>query len=238
MKATWPNNTVWLIILLISSCTQKNQPKKNEYGVTVINAKPQYNASVKKSKNKTFVLLKDVIPGITIDLKYATTNNFTKQALYTNADAYLRTPAAAALQQVATELKKQNIGVKIFDAYRPYSATVKMWDLIKNEDYVANPAKGSGHNRGAAVDLTLIDLTTGKELEMPTPFDDFTEKASHEFKNLPATVLHNRHLLKTTMEKHGFVALRTEWWHYSLPNAAQQFDIMNIDFADMKKLVK
>lgn len=240
MKATKPNIIIWLIILLsLSSCSaQKNQPKKNEYGVTVITGKQQYKATVKHSKSKAFVLLRDSIPNIATDLKYATANNFTKQILYKNADAYLRKPAASALQKVAAELKSKNIGIKIFDAYRPYSVTVKMWALVKDENYTANPAKGSGHNRGAAVDITLIDLATGKELTMPTPFDDFTEKAGHHYTDLPDSILQNRKLLKTTMEKYGFVALRTEWWHYTLPNAAQQFELMDIDFDEMKKLVK
>jgi D-alanyl-D-alanine dipeptidase len=126
------------------------------------------------------------------------------------------------------------LGLKIFDAYRPYSVTVKFWELVKDERYVANPAKGSGHNRGIAVDLTIIDLKTGKELDMGTGFDNFTDTAHHTFTSLPEEVLHNRLLLKSTMEKYGFIALESEWWHYYLANG-NTFELLDIEFKKLKK---
>ncbi|HEX7831676.1 MAG TPA: M15 family metallopeptidase, partial [Thermoanaerobaculia bacterium] len=122
--------------------------------------------------------------GIPLDVRYATPNNFMKTTLYPVAKSYLRAPAAQALADVQRELAPQGIGIKVFDGYRPYRVTVAMWEPIKNPDYVADPAKGSRHNRGAAVDLTLIDLKTGAELEMPTPYDDFTSRARHDFNEL------------------------------------------------------
>ncbi len=132
----------------------------------------------------------------------------------------------------------KGIGLKFFDAYRPYSVTKKMWQVVPDARYAANPAKGSGHNRGAAVDVTLINLKTKEELTMPTGFDDFTEKAHHNYLNLPTQVIANRKLLKSTMEKYGFAALETEWWHYSIPNAASKFELLDLSFNQIKKLVE
>lgn len=143
--------------------------------------------------------------------------------------SFLRMPAARALARVQQELAAQGLGLKIFDAYRPYSVTVKFWELVKDERYVANPAKGSGHNRGIAVDLTIIDLQTGRELDMGTGFDNFTDTAHQSFTDLPSTVLENRRLLRTVMEKYGFVALETEWWHYYLRDGAH-FELLDIPF--------
>ena len=116
------------------------------------------------------------------------------------------------------DLKAKGFGLKIFDGYRPYSVTVKFWDLVKDEKYVANPAKGSAHNRGLAVDLTLIDMKTRKELDMGTGFDNFTDSAHHSFNSLDPEVKQNRKLLRDTMKKFGFEIFDTEWWHYSWPN--------------------
>src|SRR5207253_7510589 len=124
-------------------------------------------------------------PQIVIDLKYSTKNNFTHRVLYENADALVRLPAALTLKKINAELNTKGLGLKIFDAYRPYMATKNMWKVVHDDRYTANPAKGSGHNRGAAVDVTLVKLSTGEELPMPTAFDDFSEKAHHDYMNLP-----------------------------------------------------
>jgi zinc D-Ala-D-Ala dipeptidase len=148
--------------------------------------------------------------------------------------SFLREPVAAALKKVQEELKGMGLGIKIFDAYRPYSVTVKFWELVKDERYVAHPAKGSGHNRGAAVDLTIIQLKTGTELNMGTGFDNFSDTAHQDYTRLPEEVLQNRQLLRSTMVKHGFRIYSEEWWHYSWPEAAT-FELLDIDF---KKLAK
>ena len=109
-----------------------------------------------------------------------------------------------------------------------------MWERVKDDRYAADPKKGSGHNRGIAVDLTLINLKTGKELNMGTGFDNFTDSAHHAFTNLPEEILQNRLLLKKIMEEHGFKSLDTEWWHYSLP-AAANFQLLDINFKDLEK---
>jgi zinc D-Ala-D-Ala dipeptidase len=204
----------------------------------IINEAKMQKKLVYVDSNHRMMELKIMIPTLVYDLKYGTKENFTKEVLYNQqSKTFLRLPVARALQQVQTDLAKNNIGIKIWDAYRPYSVTKKMWDLIKDERYVANPSKGSGHNRGLAVDLTLIDLVTKKELDMGTGFDHFTDTAHHNFKNLSPQILNNRKLLKETMEKNGFKALDTEWWHYSWPNT-RCYEVMDLDFKKLQKMQK
>lgn len=188
--------------------------------------------------NHRMIELKSIIPSLVYDLKYGTQENFTKEVLYNQqTKTFLRLPVARALQQVQEDLAKKGYGLKIWDAYRPYSITKKMWDLIKDERYVANPSKGSGHNRGLSVDLTLINLNTKKELDMGTGFDHFTDTAHHNFKNLSPEVLENRKLLKEIMEKNGFKALDTEWWHFSWPNT-RCYEVLDLEFKKLNKLQK
>ena len=176
------------------------------------------------------------MPTLIYDLRYASTNNFMQRIMYPdhNGKTFLRKPVADALTKVQEELNRMGLGLKIFDAYRPFAVTVKFWELVKDERYVANPAKGSGHNRGVAVDLTIIDLKTLAELNMGTGFDNFTDTAHHTFTALPEEVLHNRLLLKSIMEKYGFVALESEWWHYYLANG-NRFELLDISFEKLKK---
>jgi len=155
-----------------------------------------------------------MIPGVVLDIRYATTNNFTGQQLYPFAGCYLRRAAAEKLAAVQAELQPLGYGLKIYDGYRPLSVQRKMWEVFPQPGYVADPKKGSRHNRGAAVDVTLIRLADLSELPMPTPYDDFTERAHRKFTDLPAEVIQNRELLERTLTKHGFVGLATEWWHF------------------------
>lgn len=204
----------------------------------VISEWREYMQLVEKDSSQKMVELKSMIPGLVYDLRYATKNNFMHRRMYDagTITTYLRLPAARALQQVQQELAVKGMGLKIFDAYRPYAVTVKFWELVKDERYVANPAKGSGHNRGIAVDLTIIDKKTGKELDMGTGFDNFTDTAHHAFTSLPATVLQNRQLLKSLMEKYGFKPLDSEWWHYFIPESSR-FAILDISFNKLKKSI-
>jgi D-alanyl-D-alanine dipeptidase len=196
----------------------------------------EYVQQVKKEPLKKMVEIKSVIPDIVYDLRYATTNNFMHRLMYPphTTHTFMRSAAVVALKNVQDELNKSGMGLKIFDAYRPYSVTVKFWELVKDERYVANPSKGSGHNRGIAADLTIINLKTGKELDMGTGFDNFTDSAHHAFTHLPSAVLQNRTLLKSLMEKNGFKAFDTEWWHYFFgdPNL---FEILDLDFKTLLK---
>ena len=177
--------------------------------------------------------LKKKIPLLVLDLRYAGNNNFMHQQLYPAiTTTYLRKPAADSLLAIEKELNKQGLGLKIFDAYRPYSVTEKMWEPVKDDRYAADPKTGSGHNRGVAVDLTIIHLKTKEELPMGTGFDNFSDTAHHDFTALPPAILQNRQLLKAIMEKHGFKALDTEWWHYSLPNA-KEYELLNVGFKEL-----
>lgn len=202
---------------------------QNRYGVYVIDNKDSYKRSVASDSTKMMVELRSIIPGIVYDLRYATAKNFMNRKMYSGdiRHTFLRRPAAEALSKVQAELNEQGYGLKIFDAYRPYSVTVKFWELVKDEKYVANPAKGSGHNRGLAVDLTIIDLKTGKELDMGTDFDNFTDTAHHDFQKLGTSTKQNRKLLKDIMIKHGFDPFETEWWHYSWPNT-REYELLDL----------
>ncbi|MEW5798011.1 MAG: M15 family metallopeptidase [Bacteroidota bacterium] len=162
---------------------------------------------------------------IVLDIRYATENNFTKTKLYPVAKAKLRREAAESLAAVNRELRSLGFRLKVYDAYRPLAIQWKLWKVVPNEDYVADPRKGSRHNRGAAVDLTIID-SHGNELEMPTPYDDFTEKAWHSYELLSEAAKKNRALLKDVMERHGFNPIKSEWWHYDF-RGWEQFEILD-----------
>lgn len=195
-----------------------------------------YEAQVLHDSAKKMMELKMLIPGLVYDLRYAGPHNFMHRSMYPSRTraTFLRLPAAIALGKVQAELKEKGLGLKIFDAYRPYSVTVKFWQLVHDERYVANPARGSGHNRGIAVDLTLIHLDDGKELEMGTGFDNFTDTAHQGFTGLPGIILQNRLQLRSIMEKYGFRALETEWWHYSLPDG-NRFEVLDVKFKELQR---
>jgi D-alanyl-D-alanine dipeptidase len=208
----------------------------NRYGVAVIDDLSTYSAQVKADSSKRMIELRSLAPTLQYDLCYATTHNFMHRRMYTppTRHTFLRAPAARALAAVEQELHSKGYGLKIFDAYRPYSVTVSFWELVKDERYVANPSKGSGHNRGLAVDLTLVDLKTGQSLDMGTDFDNFTDTAHQTFTFLPEAVLKNRQVLKATMLKHGFTPLETEWWHYYWPND-RNYEVLDIGFNKLRK---
>ena len=195
-----------------------------------------FKEQVRQDSSKRMIELHSLMPQLVYDLRYAGINNFMHRRMYPagTVRTFLRLPAALALVNVQEELNEKGLGLKIFDAYRPYSVTVKFWELVKDERYVANPAKGSGHNRGIAVDLTIINLNTGEELNMGTGFDNFTDTAHQTFTNLPKEILQNRLLLKSIMEKNGFKALDTEWWHYFLADG-NRFELLDIDFKKLKR---
>jgi zinc D-Ala-D-Ala dipeptidase len=150
---------------------------------------------------------------IRVEMRYASEDNFTHKRLYAAARCLLRREAAAALALVQQDLAKDGLGLKVFDCYRPLSVQKVLWSIVPDERYVANPQKGSRHNRGAAVDLTLVDAR-GRELPMPTAFDDFTDKAHRDYMDLPAEVLRNRARLEAAMKRRGFQPFATEWWHF------------------------
>ncbi|VDG80912.1 D-alanyl-D-alanine dipeptidase [Capnocytophaga ochracea] len=165
------------------------------------------------AQQNDFVLLRSLSNDFVFDMKYATPDNFLKQAVYDCGECYLRKSTAKALVKANEEFKSLGYRIKLFDCYRPLSVQKKMWKILPGTHYVANPAKGSKHNRGAAVDLTLVDAQ-GKELDMGTPFDFFGKKAHHTCTTLPKKVLENRKLLKDVLNKYNFKSIFSEWWHY------------------------
>lgn len=187
-------------------------------------------------QDTSFVELVKINPHIRLDIRYATTNNFLKAAVYPEARCFLRSPAAKALHKIQKELETIGLGLKVFDGYRPLSVQRKMWEIVPNSHFVANPQKGSRHNRGMAVDLTLVD-STGKELQMPTGFDNFTVKARHNYQKLPARVRQNRWILKTIMEKYGFSPISSEWWHYDF-KGWKKYKVLDISFERLDKIIK
>lgn len=224
------------VFMLFFSELKAQDTVYNKYGLWVINDIATYNASVKNAAGKRMEDVKKYIPTVILHLAYADTANFMHIKLYPPVKTtYLRHDATAALKKVQSDLKKKNLGIKIWDAYRPYSVTEKMWEPVKDNRYAADPKFGSGHNRGIAVDLTLVNLKTGKELNMGTGFDNFTDTAHSDFKDLPLNILANRELLKTTMEKFGFKVLDTEWWHFYLADS-KKYELLDLDFETLKKL--
>lgn len=167
----------------------------------------------------TFVRLADFSDGFAFDMRYATENNFLNAKVYDCAECYTRVKTAKALLAANADFKKNGVKIKFYDCYRPNAVQHKMWAIVPNPQYVANPVKGSIHNKGGAVDITLVTLD-GEELDMGTDFDFFGKRAYHDNLDLPQAILDNRKLLKETMERFGFWSIRTEWWHYNLSAAS------------------
>lgn len=189
----------------------------------------QYMEQKAKFPDKELIDLEKFIPGINLDIRYATTNNFTKEQIYTLPKAFARKPVAVALKKVQEELRKQGLALKIFDAYRPYRATVKFYEVYKDTTYVASPYRGSRHNRGCAIDLTLVDLKTGAELKMPTEYDSFRKEAWPSTYIKDPVARSNRQKLIQVMEKYGFRVNSSEWWHFDFIGW-KNFEVMDIEF--------
>jgi len=216
------------IIALVAGIAANAQYK---YGL-----KPQdyegYVNSVNADAKKELIDLEKYIPGIVLDIRYATKNNFTGEQIYDVAKAFARKPVAEALKRIQADLSKQGLGLKIFDAYRPYGATVKFYEVYRDTTYVASPYRGSRHNRGCAIDLTLVELETGKELKMPTGYDVFTRDAWPTTPVKDPEARKNRQVLIQAMEKHRFKVNASEWWHFDFIGW-RRFEILDIDFSDL-----
>lgn len=227
--------TLSFLFLLI--WTNSPAQSKNPYGLKITSETEEYQKLIKKDSNQQLIDIQKAVSGIVFDIRYATTNNFTGQAVYPQARAFARKPVVMQLKAIQEELKSQHIGLKIFDAYRPYAVTLRFFEVYPDSTFVANPRKGSRHNRGAAIDLTLIDLKTGKELEMPSKYDEFTERAIPGYKGASENEKKNRKLLTDIMTRHGFTIYSSEWWHYDF-NGWQQFGLMDLSFEQLDQLDK
>jgi D-alanyl-D-alanine dipeptidase len=184
------------------------------------------------SEESPLVDIQIINPHIQIDVRYATADNFMGEPLYPAARCLLRREVAKRLSRVEDALEHEGLGLKVFDAYRPLSVQKKLWARYPFEGYIANPAKGSNHNRGAAVDLTLVDIVTGKELPMPSAYDEFSERAHRDYAGGTAQERRNRALLGEAMAKEGFKGLATEWWHFDDADA-KKYPVLDLSFDEV-----
>lgn len=202
---------------------------QNKYGLNIVNDFQSYKAAIAKNPNVELVDIKKAIPTVVLDIRYATKNNFMKQVMYKQARAFARKPVVEKLKIIQAALKKKGYGLKIYDGYRPYAVTVSFYQKASDKNFVANPAKGSKHNRGCAIDLSIIDLKTGKDVPMPTPYDSFEAAAAPHYTDLPAHIIKNRDFLINTMQANGFKVIYNEWWHFDFVGW-QAYDLMDIPF--------
>lgn len=217
-----------LAILPLSTCA----PVRTDKDVLFL-ASPKKATALDKNDPYRLIELNTLDPSIILDLRYATANNFTGRILYPEARAFLAGAAANALAAAHKAAKADGFGLTIFDAYRPWRITRQLWDATPRgpkRAYVANPKRGSRHNRGCAVDLSLHDLRTGELVEMPSGFDDFSEKAHRDFSAASPAAIANRARLQAYLEAQGFTGLSNEWWHFDYKDWAQ-YPVMDIPFS-------
>ncbi len=178
---------------------------------------------------KNLVRVKDIDASVVVDLKYATADNFTETRVYpTDAKALLRLETALKLKRANERFEKDGYRIKVWDAYRPKSVQEIFWALVPNPRYVADPAKGSVHNRGASVDITLVD-SDGNEVLMPTGYDDFSEKASRNYAGSDSTARENMKYMEKIMTESGFTGLPSEWWHFD--DKSGSYPLLDVDFS-------
>jgi D-alanyl-D-alanine dipeptidase len=182
------------------------------------------------------VELQTLDPTIHLDIRYATAQNFTGRAVYPEARAFLQRPAAEALVRAHRRLRTQGYGVLVFDGYRPWRVTKLFWDLTPadKKEFVADPRKGSRHNRGCAVDLSLYDLASGREVEMPSGYDEMTERAHPDYQGGSPQARERRDLLRAAMEAEGFTVYEVEWWHFDYRDW-RAYPVLDLPFSDVAK---
>ncbi len=201
-------------------------------------AAPAQTAPPKESgkREANLIELINLDGSIKLDIRYATENNFVGRKVYPEGRAFLQKPAAKALLRVHKKLKTQGLGLVIFDGYRPWAITKLFWEVTPEDKrkFVADPAKGSKHNRGCAVDLSIYELSTGKLLDMPSGYDEFTDRASPEYTGGTDKERSNRDMLRRSMEAEGFTVNPNEWWHFDY-KGWENYSIYDISFAEAEK---
>lgn len=199
-------------------------------GLSAQSVRPPQEPNKKEARLVELITLD---PTIKLDIRYATAGNFVGRVVYPEARAFLQKPAAKAVVRVHRKLKKQGLGLVIFDGYRPWSITKLFWEVTPDDKrrFVADPAKGSKHNRGCAVDLSIFELRTGANVEMPSGYDEFTERASPGYAGGSPEATRNRDLLRRLMEDEGFAVNPNEWWHFDFEDW-QEYAIYDISFAE------
>lgn len=240
MKKTFLLLLVLTIVLVAAGCTEplpqdsastvKTEPTTSQTRPTEEASAPteELEPPVIEPEDDDFVRILDYVPQARQALPYATADNFTGQVIYQFKDAYLRYGTIKKLAAVAQELEKQGLGLLIWDGYRPVYAQAELFEACPDPTYVSPPGVGNqNHCRGRAVDLTLVNLETGEELEMPTGFDDFTAYADRDYSDVSKTAAANARILEEVMTKHGFKGYSKEWWHYNDTDSypiEEQFD--------------
>ena len=171
-------------------------------------------------------------PTIHLDVRYATARNFVGRPVYKEARAFLQRPAAEALLRAHRALAAKGFGIVVFDGYRPWSVTKLFWEVTPEDkrEFVADPRKGSRHNRGCAVDLSLYDLVTGREVEMPSGYDEMTERAYPDYEGGPPEARERRERLRAAMEAEGFSVYPSEWWHFDYKDWAL-YPVLDVPFS-------
>lgn len=189
----------------------------------------------KATRQADLVELVSLDPTIKLDIRYATTNNFVGKAVYPEARAFLQRPAAEALVAAHRELASSGYGLMIHDGYRPWAITKLFWEVTPPalREFVADPASGSKHNRGAAVDLTMYDRAFGRAVQMPSGYDEMTRRAYPDYRGGPPDARGRRDLLRATMERHGFTVEPNEWWHFNFRDW-QLYPILDIPFSAIR----
>ncbi len=192
--------------------------KQNATSTTITDATQKTTAASSVNKeisDQELVTIRDYIPNILIDVKYATADNFTGQVIYDFSEPSLRYGTVKKLMKVQKELNELGYSLKIWDAYRPIEAQLKLWEVCPDPAYVSDPSKGySGHCRGNTIDVTLV-TTDGKEIEMPSGYDEFSALADRDYSDVSSAAAKNAALLESVMKKHGFKGYQAEWWHYT-----------------------
>lgn len=226
-----------ILLLLITVSASYAQTASNPYNLPLVNSPEAYQALVLADSSNRMIDLQVFIPSIVLDIRYAGSHNFTRQKIYTQARAFVRWPVAEALLKVQQSIDSIGLGLKIYDAYRPYQASLKFFEVYPDTLFVAAPWQGSRHNRGAALDVSLIDKKSGLEVQMPTKFDDFSAAAAADYNNLPDQARHNRKMLIDIMKKHGFSVYPTEWWHFDF-QGWKKFGLLDLSFEQLDSLIR
>jgi len=211
-------STILLTVVLLAGC-QHGPPKESG-----------------KFRQPDLVEIISLDPTIRPDIRYATTNNFMHRPVYAQAKAFLQRPAAEALLRAHRSLKAKGYGIVVFDGYRPWSVTKLFWDSASDAErkieFVANPKKGSRHNRGCAADISLFELSTGSEVTMPSGYDEFSERAFPAYSGGTAESRALRDLLRSAMEAEGFTVYPAEWWHFDYKEW-REYRILDIPFENL-----
>src|SRR5208283_670931 len=214
---------VLLFVLLVASL--QAQELKQTFKIQPVRPVPELRAEALKAQppveqgdfsNPDLVELIRLDPTLKLDIHYASSNNFLSTPVYAEAKALMQQPAAEAVVRVNRKLHEQGLGLLIFDGYRPWYVTKMFWEATaeKEHPYLADPAGGSRHNRGCAVDLTIYDLKTGQPISMPSSYDEFSDSAHADYPGGTAEQRAHRELVRTAMEAEGFTVYPNEWWHF------------------------